>query len=69
MDAPGVGTSLGLFALEFVEFGEDVNEDTDMIVLEAAKTGWIVEEDVRVEDVVFASGRGSFEAEFLNCLA
>jgi len=64
----GVGSALGLLALEFVEFGEDIDEDAEMVFLEALKAGRVMEQDVRIQDVVFPVLRRGFETEFLDGL-
>lgn len=64
--AAGVGTALGLLAFEFIQLGKDIDEDADVIFLEALQARGIVEEDVGIENVVFPKIAGSFEAEVLD---
>ena len=63
-----VGSALGLFAFELVQLGEHIDEDAEMVFLEALQAGRVMEQDIGVEDVVFPVFRRGFQAEFLNGL-
>ena len=58
MDGAGIGAALGLLVLEFIELGEDLHGDPDMVFLETLEGEGIVEEDVGIEDEVFDADGG-----------
>jgi hypothetical protein len=58
MDGAGICAALGLLVLEFIELGEDLHGDPDMVFLETLEGEGIVEEDVGIEDEVLDGGGG-----------
>ena len=63
MDAAGIGTALGLLGLEFVQFGQHIDRDAEVVFLEPFQRCRVVQQHVGVQDVVFSDlGRG-LEAE------
>ena len=57
VDGAGVGAPLGLLVLEPVEFGEDLDGDEEMVVVEAVEAVRVVQEDVGIEhEVLHLSG-------------
>ncbi len=56
MHGAGIGAALGLFVLEFVELAEDIDGNPDVVVRKALDAGGIVQQDVRVENVIFPRG-------------
>ena len=66
MPATGIGAALGLFILEAVQFREDVDRDANMIVFEAAQAPRVVQQNVGIENEVFAKSGRSDETEVLR---
>ena len=67
MNAAGVGSALGLLGLEFIELGEHIDKDAEVVFLEPLQGRGVVQEDVGVEHVVFHELRGCREAEIAGC--
>ena len=59
-DGARVAAALGAFALELVDLLDDVDRDDDVVVLEPEDGVRVVEQDVRVEDVVLLQGEAVF---------
>ncbi len=52
MNDAGVGPAFGLFVLETVQFGQHLDRNEDMVVLEPVQTVRVVQQNVRIEDKV-----------------
>ena len=57
MDGPRVRSALGLFVLEFVELGEDIDRNPNVIVVKTLDAVRVVKQDVGVEDEIFSGNR------------
>ena len=56
MHRAGVGAAFGLLVLEFIELAQDIDGNPDVVLREALDAGRVVQEDIRVEDVIFPGG-------------
>ena len=63
VDVAGVGSALILLVFEPIKFGEDIGRDAEVVVGETVEGRRVVEENVRVQDVVFPNGGGRLEAK------
>ena len=54
MRRAGIGAALGLFVFKFVQFAEHIHGNPDVVFGETLDAGRIVQEDVGIENVVFA---------------
>ena len=52
MHGAGIGPALGLLVLEFVELGQDLDRDPDVVILEALEGKRVVEQDVGIQDEI-----------------
>jgi len=53
----GIGASFRLLVLEFIELAEDIHRNPHMVFIEALDAGGVVQEHIRIEDVVLAGGK------------
>ncbi len=59
MHGSGVCSSFGLFVLEFIELAQDIDWDPDMVVGEPVNGMRVMQQNVRIENIVLDASSGA----------